>query len=363
MNIEIPIWPFVYGSPSGAGMIRTVPEDFIVYENLAFEPSGEGEHVFLQIQKTGENTEYVARQLARFANVRQRDIGFAGLKDRHAITTQWFSVWLPGKSELDWTAFETDNMKVLRTVRHARKLKRGVLSGNRFEITIREWQGDQVKTVKQLAFIKANGIANYYGEQRFGNQGQNVNKALAMFRGEKVKREQHSLYLSAARSYLFNQNLSVRVAAESWNKALAGDTFMFDCSKSCFKSQLPDAEILRRLEAKTIHPTGVLWGKGELDVSADALAIEQQVINAHDELAQGLVSTGVEKIRRALRVNVDNLDWQFRNQTTLQLCFTLPAGSYATSLLREFIGVQPPKQGVKIGFSKCFVFLWKLWTR
>ena len=342
MNIEIPVWPYVYGSPSGVGKIRTAPEDFIVYENLAFEPSGDGEHVFLQIQKTGENTDYVARQLARFANVRQRDIGFAGLKDRHAVTTQWFSVWLPGKSEPDWTAFATDNMKVLHTVRHARKLKRGVLSGNRFEITIRDWQGDQAKTFEQLELIKANGIANYYGEQRFGNQEQNVNKALAMFSGMKMGREQRSLYLSAARSYLFNQILSERVAAGSWNRALAGDTFMFDGSKSCFKSQLPDNEILRRLEAKTIHPSGVLWGKGELDVSADAHVVEQKVIDAYDELAQGLVTFGVEKARRVLRVNVENLEWQFNDHTTLQLCFTLPAGSYATSLLREIIGVQPP---------------------
>jgi tRNA pseudouridine13 synthase len=342
MNIEIPIWPYVYGSPSGAGKIRTVPEDFIVHENLSFEPSGEGEHVFLQIQKTGENTDYVARQLAKFANVRQRDVGYAGLKDRHAVATQWFSVWLPGKSEPDWTAFVTDNMKVLQTVRHARKLKRGVLSGNHFEITIRDWQGDQVKTFGQLSLIKANGIANYYGEQRFGNQGQNVNKALAMFRGAKVKREQRSLYLSASRSYLFNQILSERVATGSWNQALTGDTFMFDCSKSCFKSVMPDAEILRRLADKTIHPTGVLWGQGEIDVSADALAMEQKVIGDYDELAQGLVASSVEKTRRALRVSVNNLDWQFNNQTTLQLCFTLPAGSYATSVLREIIGAHIP---------------------
>lgn len=341
MNIEIPIWPYVYGSPSGVGKIRTVAEDFIVYESLSFQPSGEGEHVFLKIQKTGENTDYVARQLARFANVRQRDIGYAGLKDRHAVTTQWFSVWLPGKSEPDWTAFATNNMKALHTIRHARKLKRGVLSGNRFEITIRDWQGDQVKAIEQLKSIKANGIANYYGEQRFGNQGQNVNKALAMFRGEKVKREQRSLYLSAARSYLFNQILSNRVAAGNWDQALAGDTYMFDRTNSCFKSQLPDAEILRRLEAKTIHPSGVLWGKGEIDVSADALAIEQKVIDGYDELAQGLVADGVEKARRALRTNMDNLEWQFSSQTTLQLSFTLPAGSYATSVLREIIGVHP----------------------
>ena len=343
MNIEIPILPYVYGSPSGVGKIRTVPEDFIVHENLAFEPFGDGEHVFLQIQKIGENTDTVARQLARFADVRQRDIGYAGLKDRHAVTTQWFSVWLPGKPEPDWTSLASDSIKILRSIRHARKLKRGALSGNRFEITVRDWQGDQAKTLEQLALIKAKGIANYYGEQRFGNQGQNVNKALAMFSGMKTGREQRSLYLSATRSYLFNQILSARVATGTWNQALAGDTFMFDGSKSCFKSQLPDAEILRRLEAKTIHPSGILWGKGPLDVSADALVIEQKLIDSHHDLAQGLIASGVEKARRALRVNVENLDWQFSNQATLQLCFTLPAGSYATSVLREIIGVQPTK--------------------
>lgn len=337
MNIEIPVWPYIYGSPSGIGKIRNAPEDFIVAENLVFEPSGVGEHAFLQIQKTGENTEFVARQLARFADVRQRDIGYAGLKDRHAVTTQWFSVWLPGKTDPDWTQFETGNIKVLHTVRHARKLKRGVLSGNSFKIIVRDWQGDQVKIVDQLELIKANGIANYYGSQRFGNEGQNVRKALAMFRGAKVGREQRSLYLSAARSFLFNQILGARVAAASWNQALAGDTYIFDRSHSCFKSQQPDAEILRRLEEKAIHPGGVLWGRGDIDVSGDALLIEQTVIDAHEELALGLVASGVEKDRRPLRINVDDLEWRFSSPTVLEVCFNLPAGSYATSVLREII--------------------------
>jgi tRNA pseudouridine13 synthase len=339
MTIEIPVWPYVYGSPSGAGKIRSIPEDFIVHEQLAFEPSGNGEHVFLLIQKTGENTDYVARQLARYANVRQRDIGYAGLKDRHAITSQWFSVWLPGKSEPDWAAFETSHIKVLQSIRHARKLKRGVLLGNGFQIVIRDWQGDRAKTNKQLILIKANGIANYYGEQRFGNQGRNVDKALAMFRGERVNREHRSLYLSAARSYLFNQILSIRVAESTWNQAIAGDTFMFDGSQSCFKSQIPDAEILRRVDAKIIHPSGVLWGKGDIDVSGDAFAIENKIITTYGELADGLTANGVEKARRPLRVNVADLEWQFLDQTTLQLRFNLPAGSYATSLLRELIAI------------------------
>jgi tRNA pseudouridine13 synthase len=336
-TIEIPVWPYVYGQPSGQGKIRSIPEDFIVKENLAFEPSGAGEHAFLQIEKTGENTDYVARQLARFANVRQRDVSFAGLKDRHAVTTQWFSVWLPGKADPDWTQFEMNSMKVLQSMRHARKLKRGVLSGNSFKLIIRDWQGDQDKTIRQLEAIKANGIANYYGAQRFGNEGQNVNKALAMFQGAKAGREQRSLYLSAARSYLFNQILAYRVTRKMWNQPVAGDTYMFDLSHSCFKSQLPDAEIIRRLDAKEIHPTGALWGRGEAGVTADTLSIEQGIIDAYPELAQGLIASEVDKDRRALRVNVQDLDWQFVDDATLALAFTLPAGSYATSVLREII--------------------------
>jgi tRNA pseudouridine13 synthase len=336
-TIEIPVWPYVYGQPPGQGKIRSIPEDFIVKENLAFEPSGAGEHAFLQIEKTGENTDYIARQLARFANVRQRDVSFAGLKDRHAVTTQWFSVWLPGKADPDWTQFEMNSMKVLQSMRHARKLKRGVLSGNSFKLIIRDWQGDQDKTIRQLEAIKANGIANYYGAQRFGNEGQNVNKALAMFQGAKAGREQRSLYLSAARSYLFNQILAYRVTRKMWNQPVAGDTYMFDLSHSCFKSQLPDAEIIRRLDAKEIHPTGALWGRGEAGVTADTLSIEQGIIDAYPELAQGLIASEVDKDRRALRVNVQDLDWQFVDDATLALAFTLPAGSYATSVLREII--------------------------
>lgn len=337
-NIEIPIWPYVYGGPSGTGKIRSLPEDFIVKENLSFEPSGAGEHAFLQIEKKGENTEYVARQLSRFANVRQRDVSYAGLKDRYAVTTQWFSVWLPGKADPDWTLFESDSIKVLQAVRHARKLKRGVLSGNSFKLIVRDWQGDQAKTIRQLEQIKVNGIANYFGSQRFGNEGQNVSKALAMFEGAKVGgREQRSIYLSAARSYLFNLILADRVTEHNWDQALSGDTYQFDLSHSCFQSDRPDAEITRRLAEKEIHPTGVLWGRGNADVSVDALAIEQAVIDTHPQLAQGLMASDVDRDRRALRVNVQDIRWQFIDDAVLELCFTLPAGSYATSVLREVI--------------------------
>jgi len=333
----LPQWPCLYGQPASTGKIRTLPEDFIVTEHLSFEPSGEGEHVFLQIEKVGENTEYVARLLARFANVRQRDVSYAGLKDRHAVTTQWFSVWLPGKTDPDWQSLASEQIKVLQALRHARKLKRGVLSGNSFVLTVRDWQGDLAQTNQKLQHIKEQGIANYFGEQRFGHQGQNVNKAIAMFQGAKVGREQRSLYLSAARSFLFNQILAERITQGLWNQPVLGDTYMFDGSHSSFKSDQTDAEIIRRLQANEIHATGVLWGRGQPGVSLDALQIEQSVIDSYPELAQGLIAESVDVDRRALRVNVPDLAWQFIESDVLRLSFSLPAGSYATALLREIV--------------------------
>jgi tRNA pseudouridine13 synthase len=327
---------FAFGPPAATGKIRQQPQDFVVEEILGFEPSGEGEHVFLQIQKTGENTECVARQLAKFAGVSPRDVGFAGLKDRHAVTTQWFSVWLPRRDDVDWNAFNAERVVVLQSRRHARKLKRGVLASNRFQLVVQDWQDDDAITPHLLTRIQQHGIPNYFGEQRFGMRGDNVANALALFAGKKVRREQRSIYLSAARSFLFNALLSRRVADNTWNQAITGDVFQIDGSHSCFKSAAPDADIIRRLADGTIHPTGVLWGEGAADAGGEALALEQEVIARHPDLAAGLVAAGLNRDRRALRVNVADLAWQFKDET-LELGFQLPAGSYATAVLREIV--------------------------
>ncbi|CCE23154.1 tRNA pseudouridine(13) synthase TruD [Methylotuvimicrobium alcaliphilum] len=336
-NIEIPQWPHAYGGPSGTGKIRAEPEDFIVNEMLSFEPSGEGEHVFLLIEKKGENTEFVARQLARFAGVRQRDIGYAGLKDRHAVTTQWFSVWLPGKEAPQWSDFESETITVHRSIRHARKLKRGILSGNRFELLIRDWQGDEKRLEDQLSRIKTCGVPNYFGEQRFGNLGQNVNKALALFEGAKVKREQRGIYLSAARSFLFNHILAERIRLESWNKPVDGDVFIVEGSRGFFKVDQIDPTISMRIDACEIHPSAVLCGQGASEATGEAWAIESAVIERFDFMVRGLFDCGLESARRALRMSLTDLEWRFISRGRLQLKFTLPAGSYATALLREII--------------------------
>lgn len=335
--IEIPVWPHAYGGPSGTGKIRTNPEDFIVDEALSFEPSGEGEHVFLLIRKTGENTDYVARRLARFAGVRQHDVGFAGLKDRHAVTTQWFSVWLPGKDAPDWAAFASETIEILETKRHVRKLKKGVLSGNRFELTVRDWRGDRLRLEDQLNRIKSDGVPNYFGEQRFGREGRNVAKAMAVFEGAKVKREQRGIYYSAVRSFLFNHVVAVRVERGDWNRPISGDAMVFDRAHGFFKTERIDETIEKRAMAGEIHPTGVLWGNGVGVVSGEVLALESAVIERFERLSRGLSDAGLESARRALRVNVPDLRWQFEGGDRLTLVFTLPAGSFATALLREII--------------------------
>lgn len=337
LSYTLPVWAYAYGSPAATGKIKTLAADFMVEEILPFQPEGNGEHVFLHIQKTGENTEYVARLLARVAGVRQRDIGVAGLKDRHAITTQWFSVWLPGKADPDWSAAETENIKILQVLRHPRKLKRGVLSGNKFTILIRDFGGDKEKTVQQLEAIKIQGFPNYFGEQRFGNHGQNINTALALFNGAKMKPEQRSIYLSAARSYLFNLILSKRVELQNWNKAISGDVFMFNNSKSYFKAENIDETLEARIGNGEINPSACLYGKGENAAAQHALEIEQAVIAAHPELAEGLVKFALEMDRRTLRAYPENLQWDFLNSEQLELKFFLTAGSYATALLREII--------------------------
>lgn len=335
--IEIPLWKYAFGGPGSTGKIKTKPADFIVEERLPFEPEGVGEHAFLQIQKTGENTDYVARMLARFAGVRQRDVSYAGIKDRHAKTTQWFSVWMPGKDDPNWKELDSETVKICHSTRHARKLKRGVLSGNDFQITIRQWDGNREVIESQLLQIKQQGFPNYFGVQRFGQRGNNVTKALAMFQGEKVKREQRSIYLSAVRSYFFNQLLAKRISLGSWNQAVSGDICIFDCSNSFFTTDQIDDSIAQRVKTGEIHPAGLLFGQQDSETKNEAWNIEQDIFHTNLPLTQGLVEQRMASGRRAFRVFPTKFEWEFLSGMKVVLKFSLPAGSYATSLLRELV--------------------------
>lgn len=327
-------WEWAYGCPDCSATIRRVTEDFIVDEVLGFDPDGEGNHAFLQIRKRNTNTAWLAQALAELAGVPLNEVGYAGLKDRHAVTTQFFTVNLSGKREPDWAQLPPE-VEVLEVDRHRRKLRRGRLRENRFRITLRELHGE-CELATRLTYIAQQGVPNYFGEQRFGRDGNNLRMALAMFRGDHRERDRQlrGLYLSAARSWLFNKVLSSRVALGSWNRALPGESLISDGTTSAFSVRILSSEIERQVERGALHPSGPLWGQGRPTSLAEALALELSAIEGEDELCRGLEQAGLQQERRPLRLKVSDLIWQ-REGDTLQLDFALPPGGYATSVLRE----------------------------
>lgn len=323
-----------------SGIIRSSPEDFQVDEIQVFKPSGQGEHVWLHIKKTGENTDWVAGQLAKIAGVPRRDVSFAGMKDRNAITTQWFSVQMPGREAPNWHDELAESIQILDEKRHDRKLRRGALEGNRFRIVIKDFKGDEAELKSSIKRIVEQGIPNYFGEQRFGHNASNIENAEKWFSEDyKIKnRATRSIYLSAARSWVFNHVLSERVKNGTWNQAVEGDVFMLDGTKSNFSEAL-DETIVERVKQQNIHPTGVLWGRGKLSSLGDVADLEEAIGNQFSVLCDGLERNGLKQERKALRLSVKDLDYTLThdddNLTKVCLSFSLSAGAYATSVLSE----------------------------
>ncbi len=328
-----------YGAPCANGVVRYQPEDFQVDELLEIPLTGSGEHHWLHIQKRNTNTEWLARQLAKLANIPARDVSYAGLKDRDAVTSQWFSVRLPGKSEPDWPQIENDDIKLLYAGRHSSKLRRGAHQGNRFILTLREIKGEREAIEQRLELIRQHGVPNYYGEQRFGHEGKNVENGIALLKGEiKVKdRHKRSLYLSAVRSYLFNHILSNRVVDGSWQQLLSGEAVMLNGSNSHFTAEAIDDELLQRLALGDIHPSAPLWGRGRSAAVGIALAYESNCLVEFRELLGEMEHKGLDQGRRSLRMFAEGMTWRWHEEQALQISFTLGVGCFATSLLREFL--------------------------
>lgn len=328
--------PRAWGDSCTTGIIRQQPEDFQVEEIPVCEPEGAGEHLWLKVRKTGQNTDWVARQLAGRARVKLRDVGYAGLKDRHAITEQWFSVHLPGRPDPDFSDLGAD-MSIIESGRHSRKIRRGALKGNAFRIRLRDVRGDRVGLEARLLQIREGGFPNYFGEQRFGRDSGNLSRAEALFDGQlnRVSRSKRSLYISAARSFLFNQVLAERIRQANWNKVVQGDVMQLDGRSACFIVASPDDEVNDRSTRLEIHPTGPLWGRGPTMATEGCLALEQSCLEAYAQFRAGLENVGLKQERRALRVRAGALDWEWSGPSELVLQLQLPKGSYATSLLRE----------------------------
>ena len=317
--------------------IRTTPDDFLVEEIDGFEATGSGEHLLLTIEKRGTNTAFAAAEIARWAGVPPMGVSYAGLKDRHAVTRQRFSVHLPKRIAPDIASLQSPEMQVLKSEWHSRKLPRGALAGNRFELILREVQGERDAIDERLQLIGAQGVPNYFGEQRFGRFGDNVANALAMFAGRRVGRDQRTLLLSAARSELFNQVLSARVSNASWKRGLPGEVWMLDGSRSVFGPEPMSDAIATRLAEFDIHPTAPLWGRGDLRSTDEAKALEEAALADPRAMAlrQGLEAAGLSQERRSTRLRPGGLQWEWLAPDALKLIFELPPGTYATTLMAE----------------------------
>lgn len=336
---------YAYGQPVGVGKIKSQAADFKVDEVLGYELSHEGEHLYLDVRKQNLNTDMVARILAKAAGIPPRAVSYSGLKDKQAVTRQWFSLHLPGQTDPDWSKLKVPadaEIEILNQVRHQKKLRRGAHQANRFVIRINALQATKGDLDARLQVIQENGIPNYFGQQRFGYDGRNLILGERLLKGEHQcgNRQQKGLYFSAVRSLLFNHVLSARVNEGSWNQYKAGDVVMLDTSHSIFtaggKDELDEAVPQRVLEQQ-LHPTGPLWGEKGLRPASECAVFEQQCLHAFAGVCKALESNGLAYQRRALRLKVSDLSWQYINEQTLELCFSLLAGCFATSVLRELL--------------------------
>ncbi len=361
--------PQPWQKPIAQARLKSSPADFIVEEVMTVDLSGQGEHLWLKVQKCGMNTDFLASQLAKWAGIPKRDVGFSGLKDRHAVTTQWFSLRLPTgvmpDNEFSFSNEAGEWATVLEQGWHNKKLNRGTHTANRFVIVLRELNyandAEQNTADDTLRTISQTGVPNYFGEQRFGRDGNNINETLAWFSKQsdqpdntrkKSKRRKNkqddksSIWLSTARSAIFNQILAQRVIDGTWQTGLEGEVFNLAGTGSVFGSEKLDDELQRRLATFDIHPTGAMWGKGMLGGSAkhlplgEALKLEQSIVTDDAvllALANGLEAYGIKPARRPLRLMVHDLSWNWLDEQTLNLDFALPSGSFATSVVSSLV--------------------------
>ena len=329
---------YLYGKPVSTGLLRQQNDDFIVEEQLNFTPTGEGEHILLFIEKIGQNTQFVAKQIAELTGLKARDISYAGLKDRHAVTRQWFCFKWPIKQDLDWQAWQIEGCRILQMQRHYRKLRLGALKANHFQIRLRQVSdaGDVLLRAEQVQ----HGVPNYYGEQRFGIDGGNLALAKQLFAGQSISdRKLRGLALSAARSFLFNQQISSRIGSGLFDTVLAGDVLQLDGSGSVFRATEQLDALKQRLTDKDVHLTAVLAGLGEPMVSLDAAEFEQQVLSQHSDLLDGLIDYRLKAERRAIRLMPQQLQL-LQDGNDICISFALGAGCFATSVLRELVDYQ-----------------------
>lgn len=324
------------GAPGATAVIKQQPEDFIVEEELGFEPDGGGEHHFLWVEKRLANTAEVADRIAGQLGLPRRAVTWSGQKDRQAVTRQWFGVHWPGVPELDNLPGD-EVFKVLRAERNSRKLRIGSHRKNRFQLRLRQCRGDRQQIEDRLASVAREGVPNYFGLQRFGRDGANLQRGSQWLLGQRrLSRGQQSMALSAIRSALFNQMLSDLIAAGRWQAIEAGDTVMLSGSNSVFtpiEEELPSTR--RRVEEGDCSATLPLCGgDAEERVCND---FEREWLAGYGDYLAAMKGRRIKSSRRAQALWPEALNWQWLDSETLELTFLLPKGAFATSLLRELV--------------------------
>ena len=293
----------------------------------------------MRILKNGCNTRFVADALAKFLKIHAREVSFAGQKDKHAVTEQWLCARVPGKEMPDLSKFQLEGCQVLEYARHNRKLRLGALKGNQFTLVLREISDrDDVET--RLQVIAEHGVPNYFGAQRFGIGGSNLLGALRWAEsGAPVRdRNKRSFWLSAARSALFNQIVSERLKKTDFNQVVDGDALQLSGRGSWFvATQEEQTELQRRVDEKELMITAALPGSGEWGTQRDALAFEEAAVADETALQSLLLREKVDASRRAMLLYPQQLSWNWWDDVTVELRFWLPAGSFATSVVRELI--------------------------
>jgi tRNA pseudouridine13 synthase len=320
--------------------LRSLPEDFRVEEIPLYRPTGEGDHTFLCVEKRLCTTEDVARSLARFAGAPARDVGYAGRKDRNAVTTQWFSV--PGLDPERALGFALPGVRVIEAVRHRHKLRTGQLRGNRFRIAVRDADaGVGAAAAVRLAQLLRRGMPNRFGAQRFGRDGDNAERAQRLLRGEMPAGDRRNarFLLSALQAAVFNAALAARETP--LDELERGDVAMVHVSGGCFIVE-DLAREAPRAAAFEISATGPIFGTRVLAPRAAAAERERAVLEkfgvSPDQLhvPRGIKLRGA---RRALRVRPGEATLE-SSDGGLLLCFSLPPGSYATVLVEELLASQ-----------------------
>ncbi|MDG0968931.1 MAG: tRNA pseudouridine(13) synthase TruD [Porticoccaceae bacterium] len=312
-HFDINSMPYFYDKPLATAVYRCSPEDFLVNEILDVQASDGGEHLWILVSKRDQNTSWVAGLLAKLVGIPRNSVGFCGLKDRFAVTRQWFSLHLPGQ-ELDLDVLEHPDFDVLKAVRQNRKLRRGMHNGNQFRIVLHDFFVDDSDLQKRIECIQAHGVPNYFGEQRFGHQGNNLFEVQKLVDNEGLKGNRHGkgLFLSAARSWLYNLVLARWI--EKTHQSL-----------------------------KDIIPSdGPLWGRGRSNATPLVADIEHEVLNDWQDWCYALEHAGLKQQRRAFIMYPTNIVAQWLSPGKLCLHFSLTSGCYATSLLREIAELSKP---------------------